>query len=283
MLTRKFFFGLAALALVSTGTLAGCAVDSTNAEDEETESADGELSAAGKALIGAYEDDSGSFRGLILTANKKGQRNEFIAQVSTGIVCITTPCPSAEHIEGTFTAGTKTITLYSTTASNHSKHLLGKYSYLKQGDKLTLFRKNFSQSLAKVPSYCSQPSDCSEQALIHPMCVGGWTCSTENRCGWKCGVPVDACNGLTLSQCTANPACQPKFGPSACSPSGICTADMAYKGCFKKEPPPPPPPPTGEPCGSVTCGEGLVCCNSSCGICTAPGMFCIQIACGPNQ
>jgi eight-cysteine-cluster-containing protein len=39
------------------------------------------------------------------------------------------------------------------------------------------------------------------------------------------------------------------------------------------------PAPTGEPCGSVTCGAGLVCCNASCGICTEPGGFCIQIVC----
>jgi len=37
--------------------------------------------------------------------------------------------------------------------------------------------------------------------------------------------------------------------------------------------------PTGEPCGRTTCGEGLTCCNASCGICTKPGMACIQIAC----
>ncbi|MBX3213789.1 MAG: hypothetical protein KF850_17245 [Labilithrix sp.] len=35
----------------------------------------------------------------------------------------------------------------------------------------------------------------------------------------------------------------------------------------------------GEACGSVTCGEGQVCCNASCGICTAPDMSCIQLAC----
>jgi hypothetical protein len=32
-------------------------------------------------------------------------------------------------------------------------------------------------------------------------------------------------------------------------------------------------------CGKNTCGEGTSCCNASCGICTQPGFFCIQIAC----
>jgi hypothetical protein len=35
----------------------------------------------------------------------------------------------------------------------------------------------------------------------------------------------------------------------------------------------------GERCGEEQCGPGLVCCNSSCGICTEPGGVCIQIAC----
>ena len=36
-------------------------------------------------------------------------------------------------------------------------------------------------------------------------------------------------------------------------------------------------------CGTATCGEGSVCCNPSCGICTPPGHACIQIACLPEE
>jgi hypothetical protein len=36
-------------------------------------------------------------------------------------------------------------------------------------------------------------------------------------------------------------------------------------------------------CGDRTCGAGTVCCNASCGICTAPGNVCIQIACEPDD
>jgi hypothetical protein len=32
-------------------------------------------------------------------------------------------------------------------------------------------------------------------------------------------------------------------------------------------------------CGTVTCPDGQSCCNASCGICTPPGVACIQIAC----
>lgn len=35
----------------------------------------------------------------------------------------------------------------------------------------------------------------------------------------------------------------------------------------------------GESCGPTTCGEGEVCCNESCGICTAPGGFCTEQFC----
>ncbi|HMI90595.1 MAG TPA: hypothetical protein VK509_04490 [Polyangiales bacterium] len=35
----------------------------------------------------------------------------------------------------------------------------------------------------------------------------------------------------------------------------------------------------GVKCGARTCGAGLVCCNASCGVCTAPGMFCTQQGC----
>jgi hypothetical protein len=36
-------------------------------------------------------------------------------------------------------------------------------------------------------------------------------------------------------------------------------------------------------CGDRTCSEGTECCNASCGICTAPGNVCIQIACEPGD
>lgn len=35
----------------------------------------------------------------------------------------------------------------------------------------------------------------------------------------------------------------------------------------------------GEPCGSVTCDPGLVCCNPTCGICTPPEYACPAVVC----
>jgi hypothetical protein len=227
MSSHKLLIGLSALFLVSAAALGGCAVDAADAEAVE-ESGESELSAAGKALIGSYVDDTGAFKGLVLTHVKHGQRNEFWADVDTGVRCITTPCPSSERIEGTFTAGTKTITLRSTSASSFAQHLLGQYRYTKQGDKLTLFRKDFSQSLAASVSYCAEASDCWSQDLIHPMCLGGWTCSPQNTCGWKCGSfpvdpdPVDPPAGavcLSSSSCAAGEYCTTEDG--VCNPYGM--------------------------------------------------------------
>jgi hypothetical protein len=273
---KKLTIGLSTLALLSLGALAGCTADTSNV-DEDTEAAEGELTAAGKALIGAYKDDSGLFRGLILSPNKaNGQANEFIAEVNTGGGwCnqgpIEMPCPQTTRVEGTFTAGTKTITLKSSSAPAFVKHALGKYNYLVQGEKFSLSRQGFAQSLEKVTSYCSQSDDCYAQNLIHPMCMGGFSCTAEKTCKWSCGQwpppPADACDGLTLDACTAKPECQPKFGPSACNPNGVCTADMAYKGCVKK--------PVETTCmSSSTCAAGQHCSVED-GVCNPTGMLAV--------
>ena len=239
MFIRNLSLALVALSLSTAFAVTGCAADTSEEEAVADESEDA-LTAAGKKLIGSYKDDSGSFHGLILTNVKAGQANEFIADVDTGIRCITTPCPSSERITGTFTAGTKTITFKSTTASGFVQHLLGKYNYLVQGNKFSLWRTGFSLSLEKVPSYCAESTDCWKQDLITPACMGQFDCAS-NSCSWSCipwpppPPPLDPCKGKDLSQCTASSICQPKFGPSACTPDGrICTADMAYKGCEQK-------------------------------------------------
>ena len=271
MFTRKLFFGLACLSLLSAGALAGCAVDTAD-DVEDVEESEGELTAAGKKLIGSYKDDTGAFRGLVLTGEKVGQQNKFCADVDTGIRCVMAPCPSSERIEGTFSAGTKTITLRSTTASPHVQHLLGRYRYLVQGNKFSLWRKDFSQSLEKTGSYCAAPEDCYRQNVIHPMCLGEFTCGAENTCGWKCSpFPLDPCAGLDEAACQANAACQPKYGPSACSPDGLlCTTDIVFKGCEKK-----PAGPSGKVClSSESCEPGEHCSTED-GVCNPYGMLAV--------
>jgi hypothetical protein len=275
MSSRIFFSSLVAVALATTGAITGCAADTSNDEGVVEESEE-ELTKAGKALIGSYKDDSGKFHGLILTNVKAGQANEFIADVDTGIRCITTPCPSSERITGTFTAGTKTITFKSSTASALVQPLLGKYNYLVQGAKFSIWRKGYAQSLEKVPSYCAKSDDCYAQDIIHPMCLGQFDCE-QNSCSWSCGFqpppPLDPCKGSDQATCLSKSFCQPIFGPSACTPDGrICTADMAYKGCEQK---PAPPPPSGAVClSSSSCDAGEYCTTED-GVCNPYGMLAV--------
>lgn len=72
--------------------------------------------------------------------------------------------------------------------------------------------------------------------------------------------PDPVCTGTTVA-CFA----QPCMGKTAVCKAGVCqVADATTAGVA---------------CGSTTCPSGQVCCNSSCGICTPPGGFCIQLAC----
>lgn len=70
-------------------------------------------------------------------------------------------------------------------------------------------------------------------------------------CGGIAAIPCP--EGKT---CVDDPAdgCDPQQGGADCG--GICVK--------------------AETCGEVTCGPGTVCCNPLRGICTKPGMVCIQ-------
>jgi hypothetical protein len=217
MSSRIFFSSLVAVALATTGAITGCAAD-TSADEEVVDESEEELTKAGKALIGSYKDDSGKLQGLILTSVKAGQANEFIADIDTGIRCITTPCPSSERVTGTFTAGTKTITFKSSSASSLVQPLLGKYNYLVQGAKFSIWRKGYSQSLEKVPSYCAQANDCFGQDIIHPMCLGQFDC-VQNSCSWSCGYyppppppPPSGTVCLSSGSCDAGEYCTTEDG-----------------------------------------------------------------------
>jgi hypothetical protein len=107
-------------------------------------------------------------------------------------------------------------------------------------------------------------------------CPEGQTCvdNPDDSCdpnngGADCGgICVDApkstfCGGIAGIPCPVGQACvddpsddcDPKHGGADCG--GICVA-------------------AGVPCGEATCGAGLTCCNPLLGICTKPGMVCIQ-------
>jgi hypothetical protein len=188
MIMRARMAVLLAVTLVSVGACGGAA--------DETATGDEDLTQGGKALIGAYvERGAGQFRALVLTGETVSpSANRFFADIDTGVRCIQAPCPSQERVEGTFTGGTKTLTLRSDTASEAAKVILAKYNHQLVGSKLSLSRAGgFQQSLEKVDSYCGEEtkaSDCDAQGIVHAQCAGGWTCSAASTCSWSCAGPT---------------------------------------------------------------------------------------------
>jgi hypothetical protein len=56
-----------------------------------------------------------------------------------------------------------------------------------------------------------------------------------------------------------------------CPPDSVCELEDGEPLCV--------PVTSGIECGSVVCGDGEVCCNTSCGICAPPDSSCVQIVC----
>ena len=76
---------------------------------------------------------------------------------------------------------------------------------------------------------------------------------TELRRRWP---PIR--NPCVFTSCPTGTTCEVQDGEAVCVPR-----DEPVPGA----------------CGPVTCSEGTLCCNASCGICVPPGRACIQIAC----
>ena len=175
------------LALASVLFAAGCAAST---EDGASAASDSNLTqqvgAQAAGLSGAFTTDSGAIKGLVLGATG----HSFVADIATNVQCITAPCPTSEHVVGTFTSTATTITLTSSSASDLVADQLGTYSYKIANGTLSLIRGESAarneSSLEKSYSYCSVPTDCDIQALEHAHCPGSWTCSTSNSCDFAC-------------------------------------------------------------------------------------------------
>ncbi len=83
-------------------------------------------------------------------------------------------------------------------------------------------------------------------------------CSPTADVGAPPGSGYDPCAATT---CPAGSQCRTRNGRVVCTPVV------------------PGPGGRGVGCGSTTCVSGLTCCNSSCGICTPPGQYCIMMFC----
>lgn len=182
--------------------LAGCSVsaadETADGEAEKAETSESELHSYTQALAGAYHGDFRldtqlpAFDGVVFKRD-----GTFFADVNTGIVCITTPCPSQARITGRFLATRSWLLLYSVggETANGVSGMGGWYRYdLNGGYKLSLerpWKNDWQQSLAPEVSYCSVPDDCRNQGLAQPRCLGEWTCGASsdrsNQCSYQCG------------------------------------------------------------------------------------------------
>jgi len=188
-LSASLLTALACSAFAATGCSAA------SSEDETT--SDQEVSAAPR-LGGAFHLASGAlprFDGLVLNPD-----GTFFADVDTGIRCITAPCPSFIRLSGSYVSGSSTsgtLWLRAAEGAEHSSYY-GEYGFALAGESLTLTRKDgfspgWKNELSSAPSYCAQADDCYGQDIIHPMCLGGFTCGgagstkSANQCSWQCG------------------------------------------------------------------------------------------------
>jgi hypothetical protein len=163
--------------------------------DEETAATQDELTSNAARLVGAFHDAGGSVRPPTFEGIVFQQSGDFFADVDTGIRCIMAPCPSNVRLTGRFTATRNYLRLLPK-AGQQAEGFHGRYRYtLTTTGKLSLSRagagwQNWTNKLEKGNSYCAEPTDCNGQSIIHPMCVGSWTCGAQRSCGWQCGVPV---------------------------------------------------------------------------------------------
>ena len=195
--------GVTAL-LVGSAFLAavpGCVADASDeaggdGDLEETAASQDELNSSAANLVGAYVGHAGAsarpptFEGIVFQQN-----GDFFADLDTGVRCITAPCPSHVRLTGRFTATRNYVRLLPKAGEQaHEYHGRYRYTRSKAGD-LSLTRagqswKSWQNDLDKELSYCAEPADCGGQSIIHPMCVGQWTCSEQRSCAWQCGVPT---------------------------------------------------------------------------------------------
>lgn len=178
--------------------VAGCSVDaadpaSDDADAEEAATSDADLVSNKDRLVGAFHGGGmmlpPSFYGLVFQ-----QDGTFFADIDTGIRCIKAPCPSHVRLTGRFSA-TKNYLRLSPAPGQKADGFHGRYRYTLAKDELSLRRaelnRDWVNGLKKDISYCTAPVDCEGQSLIHPMCVGAWTCGETRSCAWSCGVPND--------------------------------------------------------------------------------------------
>jgi hypothetical protein len=193
--------------------LGACAEPGLVDIEDEGASIDEIQRSAHEPFVGAWDGVDGDLRGVVFTDTlaSSSTRRYFADQ---RVQCVRAPCAPV-RVEGAYRANSRYLYL---TLNGRAR----RFSYTLSGadqSELTLREGNVvAFRLRRATSYCSRVSDCNEQRLIVPACVGRMTCSRENRCEHRCFEGDITCT--SNRDCAAGTFCAASTcgGPGTCSP-----------------------------------------------------------------
>jgi hypothetical protein len=202
----------AAGAVVGVAMMVGCAEPGLEQlpADDNGASVDEVQSAAYERYLGAWDGVEGSLRAIVFTESQlsASTRRYFADQQ---VQCFRAPCPPV-RIEGAFRATSRYLYI---TVNGEAKRYSSTFNAA--ADELTLREgSRVVFRLRRAVSYCAQVADCGEQRLITPFCVGRMTCSTDNRCVYRCGSTPGSCR--TNADCASDSFCS----ANTCGGTGTC-------------------------------------------------------------
>jgi hypothetical protein len=121
------FLSLSVLAVSMLAGLQGCAAEElSEADAEEQNASEADLTANAARLVGAFEFEAGNvpptFRKLKFNAD-----GTYYADIDTGIRCVVAPCPSGAQIYGRYSATASYVTLRNGTGRESG--FTGRYKY----------------------------------------------------------------------------------------------------------------------------------------------------------
>ncbi|MBL8682872.1 MAG: hypothetical protein JNK05_27145 [Myxococcales bacterium] len=194
---------------VSVGACAEPGLEQLPADDNGA-SVDEVRSTAYERFVGAWDGVEGNLRAAVFTETLESPNaRRFFADQT--VFCVRAPCPPA-RVEGAFRATSRYLYLEFNGETKRYSH-----TFSSDGSELTLREgRTVVYRLRRAVSYCTQVADCNEQRLITPRCLGYMTCSTENRCQYRCGAPVTSCRAN--SDCASGQYC----AGTTCGGSGTC-------------------------------------------------------------
>lgn len=253
-------------------------------EEAKFESAFGESHALVRGYLRQVPDAFGNLvNTLVATEAWRGvtastATGAFYGVTDSGIVCVTSPCPSFHEIRLN-TAFQQNIHGVDLDASGaNAKQVQDGFDELYASGIL----------VAGVHGTVTGPAG-TGTSLVASELYSRVKPGQEQQCGGFLGLPCpdgeicditvpNACSGADLpGVCRVQPDACPDYWDPVCGCNGktygndcerlMANVQLDHTGAC------------GEPCGNAVCGEGTYCCNASCSMCAPEGGVCIQIAC----